>query len=333
MSMVLEGKLPDGHLSFSRIKTFCWCPNKYYLNYVKRVQGLVGVPMLLGLNYHSGVEHGLKAIIAKGTPKTRDIVEKAVEGLKFDFETQQGIEFDEFDANPGTAVDDLARITDIGFKTIQKTFKPVHSERDFIFTLDSETKIHGRTDVEELTAEGVGITEMKTTRRAPRDVTLFDWQTSIYQHAKGSTVKWLKKFIIVRSMNSNRDITIMQFRKQKDSPAWTADILKSMRQIKEQIKSCSVFGYPKTPDLQICTWCQYRHGCRPELFSHESNIGKIIAKDILFSTNYKKQEAVKNGNQTADSNAGGLGEGQGHHRGRKTGALPRKSGSSLPNCF
>jgi CRISPR/Cas system-associated exonuclease Cas4 (RecB family) len=289
--LLIEGEIPEGRLSFSKIKTFTWCPHMFYLRYVEKVKGLVRIPMILGGKWHLGQEFGIKRMIEKSTPKTKEVVEFAVEELKIEFKKKNKIDFTEFDPNKSMAKDDLKRMVEYGFAEIVRTFKPTGSEVHFDFKLDEDTLVKGVADVEEETEEGQGLTEMKTTTRKPSDLIVFDWQTSIYAYAK-KTYKWMKKLFVIRHINNNRDITILQLKKAVDSPEWLADVIKSMKQIKEMIKTCSLFGYPKTSDLQTCSWCAYRYGCKPELFSYENKVSKIISKKILFTNNQNELKKI-----------------------------------------
>lgn len=281
--------LPDNRLSFSKIKTWTFCHYKFFLQYVDKAKGLVRIPRLLGSNWHLGQEHGIKTMIESHTPKTKEVVEVAVESLKIDLRKRWALDFDDFNRNKKDAKDDLKKMAAHGFEQIVKTFRPLTSEKTFEFDLDSETTVAGRIDVTEfIQDEGEGITEMKTTTRQPRDLIVFDAQTSIYQSWKTS-VKWLKKFFLIRHTDAARNVSVVVLKKQADSPEWIASIISDLKKIKQQMLTASMYGYDKTADLQTCSWCDFRRGCRPELFNHEDNVGKIISKEILFSTDPKKQ--------------------------------------------
>mgnify|MGYP001599183086 CR=1 FL=1 len=290
----IEGEIPDGRLSFSKIKTFGTCPHKFWLQYVEKARGLVRIPMLLGKSFHAGQEHGLKEMIEKRTPSTKEIEEVAVENLKIDFKKEHGLDYTEFDNSKVVAKDDLKRMAGNSFDIISKTFKPISSEKQFDFKLDDNTDVRGRIDAIEDNEKGRGITEFKTTTRKPPVLTTFDSQTTIYQYAEQG-IKWIKKFFVIRHLTKNRDISIYIDWKKKDPQSLVDDILDSMKKVKDMIKGCSLNGYPKTNDLTICSWCQYRKGCRPEIFGKEDKIESIINRSLVFTTSERLKGEVKNG--------------------------------------
>ena len=284
------------HLSFSRINTFDFCPEKYRLQYVQKARGLVGLPLLLGSNWHVGASHGIKQMIESKTPKTKEVVEVAVEALKSEMKKEQRLDLEsDFDNDKKVASDDLKKMMSEGFEQIKATVNPIESEGDFSFTLDDGLKVTGRKDcIEKLPMGGEILTEFKTTKQSPQKLVLFDPQMMIYQNSK-PTIKALKKFIVYRHKNKNRDITIYQFTKNAFPKEVIQEQLSDIQKIGSQIKTASVSGYRKTSDLRKCSWCQYRWGCRPELFSPErENSVDDVHERVLFTTNEKKQGEKNN---------------------------------------
>lgn len=287
---LVEGEVPEGRLSFSRIKTFRFCPEKFRLQYVEKARGLVRVPMVLGSNWHSGISHGIQRMIDRAVPKTREVVEKAVESLRIEMnrlKRNHRIDFTEFDPSAAQARDDLMRMAHHGFNALQKIVKPKYTERPHTVMLDAETPVNGVTDIEEEEKKQVGIVELKTTTRKPNDLLVFDWQEGIYQ-LMVPAAKWLKKFFVVRKKTKNRDIEIYRYLRKANSQVVQLRTVRDIQSTKEQIKAASVHGYPKTSDLQTCSWCAYRYGCRPEIFSHEDNPEKYSGKQLLFTTTTTK---------------------------------------------
>lgn len=329
----IEGYVPDGKLSFSRIKTVQTCAHKYYLQYVEKAKGMSRIPMLLGRNWHSAQEYGIKKMIEKSMPKKSEVVEVGVESLKIDLKKTKAIEFTEFDSSKDLAKSDLKNMIHFGFEKIAESFIPKASEHEFKFNLPDEekTEVQGRIDVMEKDEEGDGITEMKTTARKPHPLVAFDWQTSIYQYGKES-VKWLKKFFVIRHKNIARDLEIQIYRKKADSPETLKSIIDSVMQIKQAIKTFTIYGFPKTQDLQTCKWCAFRFGCRPEIFQYENNLKEFVSIEAVeyVGSGIDKQK------RKVDINAiyrGQISEGRDGQGNRKGSAFDRSKSKKLPDNF
>src|SRR3990167_3504374 len=91
----VKGEIPDNRLSFSKIRTVHTCPEKFRLQYVEKVRGMIGLPLILGSNWHVGLEHGIKRIIDSVVPKTKEVVEVAVESLKIDLKKTKSLDLDD----------------------------------------------------------------------------------------------------------------------------------------------------------------------------------------------------------------------------------------------
>jgi len=287
----VKGEIPDNRLSFSKIRTVHTCAEKFRLQYVVKARGLVGLPLILGSNWHVGLEHGIKRIIDSVVPKTKEVVEVAVESLKIDLKKTKSLDLDdEFDNSKAIAKDDLKKMSHLAFEKIKETFRPISSESDFTFYLNDGTKVVGRKDCEETVADGLCLTEMKSTKMAPQTLIMFDWQMAIYQASK-KTIKSLKKFFAVRRKNRNRDVDIIEYKRTALPEGFIQDVLKGIKQTGQQIKDYSLSGYPKTSDLRTCSWCQYRYGCRPDIFSPSRELViEDVTKNVLYSSNGEKGE-------------------------------------------
>ena len=275
----------DFMMSFSRYSTFLRCPYQYFLSYIEKIKSPPSLAMLLGSSFHKGQQYATEQMIATQTPSTKDVVEVSI--TEFETQTEDGnYERDDFDHSKTVTKDDLARMSGLTFEYSTAKSNPVQAEKRIELDLGDGVRLQGYMDRLEKVEDGVGVVESKTSKRKSPIYEVFDPQTSIYQRAEPN-VRGVRRVLTLRHETKARDVSVIQYTKKPDSLTVMDDVLLSVKSVYFAIKNCMKVGFPKTSNLQNCSWCNHRKTCRPHLFG--GTIEEQIRVDSLFTTKVEKE--------------------------------------------
>lgn len=263
------------------------CQYKYYYSYVLKRKWAPTAAMILGRAFHSGQEYGVKQMIERSTPPADMVTEFAAAAYEHEITKEAQIEYNENDPNQGIVKDDLARMVGPVFEKKVSKLTPLSSEEFFDIDV-AGIRVRGRLDIKDKEGDdGIAITELKTGARNPEALTAFDWQQSLYQLSQKvaeKPVRALRKIFTKRHMDIARNFSVTLYEKREDPASLQSDIVLGVGRVAESMKSASIHGYIKTPDLRTCLWCGFRKDCRPEIFGTEEGVASLVTKTEIFTS-------------------------------------------------
>jgi CRISPR/Cas system-associated exonuclease Cas4 (RecB family) len=249
--------LPRGYISYSQIRLYQTCPQKYYYTYIKKVPVPVNDKVFLGVVFHSTIEYYFNEKIKGVDIPQESLVERFLETFAHKREQQEVA----WEGPPEETLKRGKAFVKYFLRQVAPPIKPLMVEKELISDLPgTDVPLKGIIDLVET---DFSITDFKTTttRWAKAKIKGSYLQVVIYRYlfekTYGDVISSLKFKIIYSKNPSNikhQEITI----KPKDLDSDYSKMFDVIKYVVENIRQ----GVFYKNENFVCNFCEYKDQCQ-----------------------------------------------------------------------